>query len=77
MKIGIVMAVRNCLELTKSAIESIRTRFPYQVYIIDDHSDGAMKDWLAGRSDIVSISTTGSATVVMGHDLSHHSTLQE
>jgi len=62
MKIGIVMAVRNCLELTKSALESIRTRFPYQVYIIDDHSDSAMKDWLADRSDIVSISDPVEST---------------
>jgi hypothetical protein len=62
MKVGIVVPVRNCLALTQAAVASIKTRFPYQVYIIDDHSDPPMKDWLASRPDIASISDPPEST---------------
>lgn len=52
-KLGIVIAVRNCLQYTQEAIASIKTKWPYQVYVIDDHSDQDMKDWLETRSDII------------------------
>jgi GT2 family glycosyltransferase len=45
--IGIVMPVRNCLELTKAAVASIRTRHPFHLYFVDDHSNKETKNWLS------------------------------
>lgn len=67
MKLGIIFPVRNVLDLTKAAIDSIITKYPYQVYVIDDRSDQLMKDWLNGkhadsRTDIKFISDPEGST---------------
>lgn len=61
-KIGIVIPVRNCLDYTQAAIETIRTRHPYQLYVIDDHSDAPMKEWLAARTDIITFTDPHGST---------------
>jgi GT2 family glycosyltransferase len=45
--IGIVIPVRNCLELTKAAVASLKTRHPFHLYFIDDHSSEDTKTWLS------------------------------
>jgi len=45
--IGIVIVIHNCLELTKAAVASIKTRYPYRLYLIDDHSNEETKNWLS------------------------------
>jgi GT2 family glycosyltransferase len=55
MKIGIIIPVHNNLDLTKEAVDSIKTVHPFQIYIIDDHSNQDMKDWLNSRPDIIKI----------------------
>lgn len=54
-KVGIVMTVRDCLGLSQHAVETFKTKHPSQIYVVDDRSRQDMKDWLAVRTDIVSI----------------------
>ncbi|WP_165864235.1 glycosyltransferase [Capsulimonas corticalis] len=61
-KIGIVIPVRNCLDYTQAALETIRTRHPYQLYVIDDYSDEPMKSWLASRPDIITFTDPPGST---------------
>lgn len=53
-RIGIVIPMRNCLEFTQAMLETVRTRHPHSIYVIDDHSDAETKRWLAAKEDIVS-----------------------
>lgn len=53
MRLGIVMPVRNCLEYTQQAIESIKTFYHYDLVVIDDHSDQPMKDWLLEEVELI------------------------
>ena len=65
IKVGIVIPVRNCLALTQAAIASIKTKYPYQVIVVDHFSDQSMKDWLISQRNIISLidptGTTGLA----------------
>jgi GT2 family glycosyltransferase len=54
-KIGIIIPVRNCLDLTVAAVASVKTKYPYQVYVVDDRSDPPMKLWLEARRDIIAL----------------------
>lgn len=61
-RLGIVVAVRNCLDYTQQMLASIRTRFPYQVYVIDDRSGAPTKEWLASRADLVTFTDPPAST---------------
>lgn len=61
-KIGVVMAVRDCLGLTQATIESVRTRHAVQLYVVDDRSDRETKDWLGSRGDIVTFTDPSQST---------------
>ncbi|BDI34191.1 hypothetical protein CCAX7_62420 [Capsulimonas corticalis] len=64
VRLGIVAAVRNCLQYTQEMVASIRTRHTHQIYIIDDRSDEPMKQWLKSRPDFVSITDPPESTGV-------------
>ena len=46
MKLGMTMVVKDKLDLLKPALESIQTRYPYQLILIDDHSNEETKAYL-------------------------------
>lgn len=62
MRIAIVIPVRNCLGYTQRAIETAVTKHELIKIIVDDNSDQSMKDWLASRSDIISIINPAGST---------------
>ena len=38
-KVGVIITSRNCLNYTLPAVESVKTKHPYTIFIVDDHSD--------------------------------------
>ena len=49
------MVVENGLEYTRAALESVKTKYPYKIVIIDNYSTDGTKEWLASRKDIHSV----------------------
>lgn len=46
MKLAVIFAVRNCLELTIQAITSVETRHEHQIYVVDHNSNQETASWL-------------------------------
>lgn len=53
-KIGIITVAVNCLEYSKQTIDSIKTKYPYEIIFIDNGSTDGTKEWLNTRTDIIS-----------------------
>lgn len=53
-KIGIITVAVNCLEYSKQTIDSIKTKYPYEIIFIDNGSTDGTKEWLDTRTDIIS-----------------------
>lgn len=49
-KVGIIIPVRNCLHYTVASIESIKTKHPYEIFVVDDRSTDGTKQWLQAQS---------------------------
>jgi GT2 family glycosyltransferase len=64
MKVGIVIPVRNCLNYTVAAVDSIKTQHNYKVIVVDDHSDASTKGWLSRNPQILSIIDPSNSTGV-------------
>ena len=53
-KIGIITVAVNCLEYSKQTIDSIKTKYPYEIIFIDNGSIDGTKEYLDSRKDIIS-----------------------
>lgn len=53
-KIAICIPAVNCLEYSKQTIDSIKTKYPYQIIFVDNGSTDGTKEFLASRPDIIS-----------------------
>ena len=53
-KIGIITVAINCLKYSKQTIDSIKTKYPYEIIFIDNGSTDGTKKWLDSRKDIIS-----------------------
>jgi GT2 family glycosyltransferase len=51
MKLHIVMVVLNCLDMTKAAVDSIKTKHPYSLHIVDQESTDGTKEWAEGKQN--------------------------
>jgi glycosyltransferase involved in cell wall biosynthesis len=47
MNIGFVMPVRNRLDMTRKALESLRAPWPLEVLVLDDGSTDGTQEWLS------------------------------
>ncbi len=52
MRLHIVMVVLNCLSLTKQAVESINTKLPYSLHIVDQDSNDGTREWAESHSSM-------------------------
>lgn len=55
MKLGIIFAVRNCLEFTKAAIASVETKHDHQIFAVDHFSDKETADWLDSQENLITL----------------------
>jgi GT2 family glycosyltransferase len=53
-KIGIISVGLNCLEYSKKTLDSINTKYPYQIIFINNGSSDGTREWLESREDIIS-----------------------
>lgn len=65
-KLHIVMPVINCLEMTKDAIDSIRSKVPYKILLIDQDSNDGTKEW-AGNVKTPTLNVVGQSDIPWRH----------